>query len=75
MITKLDEYRVEIFKIAGFAMTAPFGRLFFEPIAVFNECGIILFVFYIFIATVLSIAGIILILKGYDILEYQERKR
>ena len=75
MIDELDEFTVEIFKMTGFAFMAPFGRLFFEPMAVFKECGTILFFIYVTVAFSLLILGLMLIAKAYVILELGERKK
>ena len=74
MLAELDKYRVEIFKIAGFACMAPLGRIFFEPLALLKECGLILFLGYMVTALALTMLGLIFISKGYDILDAEKRK-
>ena len=73
MIDELDKYRVEIFKIAGFAMMTPLGRIFVQPTVVFNEFKPVWFFIYLLISFGLGTIGFMLILKGSDIL-YGERK-
>ncbi len=74
MITDLDKYRVEIFKLVGLGMMAPFGRLFLEPITIFKGFGLLGSFFYCIMCVSLAIVGVILILKGYDIIDTKERQ-
>ena len=74
MTTEPQKYRAYTFNIAGFALISPSGRIFFEPVALFKECGPILFFVYIIISLGLALLGLILLLKGYDILDLEERK-
>ena len=74
MVSELDKYRVEIFKIAGFALMTPFARIIVEPIVVFNELGLIMFIGYSIFVLLLFFTGFLLILKGCDILDIQKGK-
>ncbi len=75
MITDLDKYRIEIFKITGFAIMTPFGRLFLDPVSILKEFGLLGSFLYCIICVSLTIGGVILILKGYDIIDTKERKK
>ena len=74
MINESDKYRAEMFKISGFSCIVPFGRIFFEPIAFFKECGSIPFFCYVIVAFGLAVLGLVFVLKGYDILSLEEKK-
>ena len=74
MINELNKYRVDIFKIAGFAVMVPFGRLFIEPTVIFNEVGLIGFPIYVMISFGLFMLGLMFICKGYDIIEEYDRE-
>lgn len=74
VIPKDEEYRSEIFKIAGFAMMAPIGKFFLEPWVIFKEINIIKFVIFLAVSSFLAYAGLIFIMKGYDILLANRRK-
>ena len=69
MIKEVDRYGAEIFKIAGFALMSPFGRIAIQPTVVFNELGMIGFIFYVLLSLFMFFAGLLLFLKGYDILD------
>ena len=73
MIKEVEKYGAEIFKIAGFACMSPFGRIIIQPSTVFNELGLIAFIFYMIFALFLVLIGLILLLKGYDILDKEWR--
>lgn len=71
---EFDKYRVEIFKIAGFAFFAPLGRVFIEPMIVFKEFGLIGTCVFFLVSIGLGTIGFILILKGCAILDVYRRK-
>ena len=73
MISKQSEYKAEVLKISGFAMLAPFGRLFFEPAVLLKECGVCFFV-YVIISTAIGILGLTFILRGNDLLNENGEK-
>ena len=52
---------------------SPLGRVFFEPLAVYKECGPVLFCAFLVIAVGLGTIGLMLILKGYDILSSKRK--
>ncbi len=73
MITS-DEYRSEILKIVGFALMTPFGKMILsildsDPID-FNIKFAICFV----ISLLLLYIGIIITVRGYEIIKYKEKK-
>ena len=69
MIKEIDRYGSEIFKIAGFAFMSPFGRIIVQPSVVFNELGLVAFIFYMIFSLFLFFVGLIVLIKGYDILD------
>ncbi|OGI08263.1 MAG: hypothetical protein A3I68_04330 [Candidatus Melainabacteria bacterium RIFCSPLOWO2_02_FULL_35_15] len=69
MLKEIDKYSAEIFKIAGFALMTPFGRVVIQPTVVFNELGAVAFIFYIPLTLFMFLVGSFLLLKGYDILD------
>ncbi len=73
MISKEIEYKAEVLKIAGFALLSPWGRLFFEPIALLKECGVY-FLVYLIISFVLAILGLKFIVRGSKLLNLNRRK-
>ena len=75
MNIELEKYRADIFKIAGFAVMTPLGRIFVEPVAVFREFGIIGSITYSIFSILLSLLGLIFFAKGYDILNFEIRKK
>ena len=60
------KYRSEIFKIAGFSVMAPFGRIFLQPLEMFKEYGPLSLFLYVIIAFGLFIFGLLLIIKGLE---------
>ena len=72
MASNKFEYRSDIFKIAGFSLMTPLGRIVIEPIIVLKEFGSIGFIVFIVISLTLLLFGIILIMKGYEALEKYE---
>ncbi len=69
MIKEIDKYSAEIFKIAGFALMSSFGRIVIQPSVVLNEFGLKGFIFYTILSLFLFFIGIIILIKGYDILD------
>ncbi len=69
MIKEVDKYGAEIFKIAGFAFMSPFGRIIVQPSVVFNELGLIVFIFYMIFSLFLFFIGLLVLIKGHGILD------
>lgn len=69
MISEVQKYRAQFFQIVGLAFMTPFGKL---TLKIFNLEPIAINL-YLFIASLLSLFclyfGIILIVKGIDVLE------
>lgn len=74
MISKETEQRSEVLKIAGFALLTPFGRIFMEPVAVFEEFGLIFFLAYLIISIIIGLLGICCIFRSCDILTIRRIK-
>ncbi len=74
MIPKDEEYRTEIFKIAGFAMMAPIGKFFLEPWVTFKEVNNGIFFIFLIVSLFLAYIGLVFVMKGYDILLIHRRK-
>ncbi len=74
MIPKDEEYRAEIFKIAGFAMMAPIGKFFLEPWVIFKEVNNGIFFIFLVVSLLLAYIGLVFVMKGYDILLIHRRK-
>jgi hypothetical protein len=66
---KKQDYKSDILKISGFALTTPLGRIFIEPTVVFNEFGFQNFIGYLVLCLTLTMIGATLIYTGYDTLE------
>ena len=73
MIKEIDRYSAEIFKISGFALMSPLGRVVIQPSVVFTEFGLKGFIFYSIFSLFLFFIGIIILIKGYDILDKEWR--
>lgn len=69
MIRESDKYRSDIFKIIGLAMLTPFGKLLIDPITIFSTHSVGNSIFIAISSTTSFILGILLITKGFDILE------
>ena len=69
MVTKRDEFVAEIFKIAGFAMMTPLGKFILDFPYLKKENININMIIYIIISVALCYFGIIVALRGIDILE------
>ena len=74
MIKEIDKYCAEIFKIAGFALMTPFGRVIIQPTVVFNELSMIGFIVYVPFAFFMFVIGLFLLLKDYNILDKEWSK-
>ena len=72
MIDRQTEQKSEILKITGFALCAPFGRLFVEPMVVIKEFNSPWLIVYIFISVVFAICGFNCIVRSCDILDAKE---
>ena len=68
LIREVDKYGAEIFKIVGFAFMSPFGRIIVQPSVVFNELSRVAFIFYIIFSLFLFFVGLMVLIKGYEIL-------
>ena len=73
MVKEVDKYSAEILKIAGFALMTLFGRVALQPTVVFNELGLTGFIFYIIFSLFLFFIGVLMLVKGYDILDKEWR--
>ena len=69
-----DEYRADTFRVFGLALMTPFGKWVLDlpnlKLDVLNIQSIICFVLNL----ILFYFGIILVLKGFEIMETQKRK-
>lgn len=75
MIPEYEKYRAEIFKIAGFAMLTPIGRLFLQPGETFAQYGAIGTLIYVIVSLVLAYFGLYTMLKAYVEMEKIERRK
>ncbi len=74
MITS-DEYRVDILKVTGFAFMAPFGKIVLSIFDFqFDDFNIKFFI-CLAVSFLLLYIGIIIIVRGYEIMEYKEKKQ
>lgn len=67
-IEKAREYRARTCNFAGFALMAPLGHIFIDPVTIFNQMGLIGFIFYYFVCFSFFFIGLCLIEIGRDIL-------
>jgi hypothetical protein len=67
-LEKAREYRARTYNFAGFALMAPLGHIFIDPVTLFKQMGLIGFVFYVIVCSILFFAGLCLIEIGRDIL-------
>ena len=65
-MSKEREYRSEVFKVDGFSLMVPFGRVFLQPLEMFKEYGLIFFIGYVIISFGLMFLGLLLIIKGLE---------
>ena len=72
MVLERQKYSAYTFNVAGFALMSPMGRLFLQPLEVYKEYGIIMLIIYSIICFGLFLFGMILILKGFEILDIVE---
>ena len=75
MVTKEDEYKASTFQIAGFALLAPFGKIFLDPFTLFKEGGLIGIILFITFSLLIALLGLIFIDRGRDILNIKRRDR
>ena len=72
MINEYDKYKVQIFQIAGFSFFAPLGKIFID-IKDMKLINInIAFASHLIISISLACFGIILILKGLEVVEKEK---
>ncbi|MBI3589843.1 MAG: hypothetical protein HY094_00495 [Candidatus Melainabacteria bacterium] len=69
MILERQKYSAYTFNVAGFALMTPVGRLFLQPLEIFKEYGLIMFMSYGIICLGLFLCGVFFILKGFEILD------
>ena len=69
MASDFDKYRAQIFQIAGFALTTPFGRLILKLIDNEPVNVSVRFLTVLFISAVIGFCGIMLLLKGLECVE------
>ena len=73
MITE-EEYQAEVYKIAGFALMSPMGKLVLDvPGIDFSNLNFQFFI-YVGLCTLLFFIGFIMILNGYGIVYAVNRK-
>lgn len=66
---KVQNYRANMFQIAGFAFMTPLGSLVINLLELkLSDLGL-KFVFYLLFTLLLSLLGIIFLVKGMDALE------
>lgn len=65
---KAREYRARTFNFGGFALMTPLGHIFIDPVTLYNQMGLIGFIFYILSCFSLFFVGLFLIEIGRDIL-------
>ena len=70
-----DEYRVETFRIFGLAFMTPFGKLVLDFPNLKLEGINLLSILYFVFSLVLTYIGIILVLKGFEILDNKELRK
>ncbi len=74
MIHEELKFRAEIFKIAGFALMTPLGKVYLDFIPMLKTWGFLPFIIYVMISAALAITGIIIILRAWDLLEMSKNK-
>ena len=74
MLPDEEKFRAETFRIAGFALLTPLGRLFLDPVGLFEIYGIVGLIFYLLMAIVVGFFGLVLILKCFDIIYTNKQK-
>ena len=69
LMEKQKDYKSDIFKIAGFALFTPIGRVFIEPVVVFHEFGFNGFLIYMIVCLCLLLLGLTFMYVGHVTLE------
>ncbi|OGI18293.1 MAG: hypothetical protein A3B68_04460 [Candidatus Melainabacteria bacterium RIFCSPHIGHO2_02_FULL_34_12] len=69
MINEYDKYRVQLFQIAGFSFFVPLGKVFIDIKDLSLTDLNLAFMIHIIASICLSCFGIILIVKGLEVLE------
>ena len=75
MISEDQQYRAEVFKIAGFALMTPLGRIVIDYIEIFKQIGPLMFGINLFIAFLLFLVGLTFIEMGRNILDVRSSKK
>ncbi len=74
-MTTYDEYRAETFRILGLALMTPFGKSVLDfPNFKFDKINPQSIIYFVF-SLILIYFGIILVLRGFEILENQRNKK
>lgn len=73
MVTEEQKYKAYTFNFGGFAMMAPFGKLWLDFYEIIKNIGLIGFIIYSIIAFGLLIVGLAHVEKGRAILS-EKRK-
>ena len=74
MIIEEQKYRADVFKIGGFSLMTPFGKLILE-IPNFKLAGLnFQLIIFAIIAFVSAYLGLVLILRGFEALEERRGK-
>lgn len=68
MVTEEQKFRAETYRITGFAMLTPIGRILLDPLPLFNEYELTPFIFYLTFSIIAGIIGFLLIEKARGIL-------
>lgn len=61
MVSEEEKFRAETYRITGFALLTPVGRIFLDPLPFFREYGLAFSLGYLILAVVLGIIGFFLI--------------
>ena len=69
-----EEYLAEVYKIAGFALMSPMGKLILSIPDISVDSMNYQFLIYIGLSTVLFLIGFVMILNGYAIV-YERNRR
>lgn len=75
MSFEAERFRSDVFKIAGFALMTPIGKIFLQPLEFFREYGLIFSTLYSIGSLFLALIGFYLIIKCYnELIDYDRRK-
>jgi len=73
MIPDEEKYKAQVLQIIGITLLTPIAKVLLEPGTMFNDLGLVWFIYYVIASFIALSFGIILIDRGRDILSIRRR--